>query len=191
MTIEAAHAKAAVDSSALVSRAQAGDEAAFTLLVERHRDSAYRTAWAILRNDADALDAAQETFINAWKELGRLRDPSRFDAWLTRSLVNRCRSVLRSRRRSSIREVTLLVSDQPDATNSGAGGIGGFEETDSIRHAFERLPADHRTYLVLHYVEGRPISEIGLIVGAPAGTVKWRLSEARRALERNLARENR
>lgn len=190
MTIEAARATAAFDSSALVSRAQAGDEGAFTLLVERHRDAAYRTAWAILRNDADALDAAQETFIGAWKELGRLRDPSRFEAWLTRSLVNRCRSVLRSRKRSSVREVTLVVSDEP-AASPGAGGIGGFEDTDSIRHAFERLSADHRTYLVLHYVEGRPIAEIALIVGAPAGTVKWRLSEARRALERNLARENR
>jgi RNA polymerase sigma-70 factor, ECF subfamily len=190
VTTEAALATAALASSALVSRAQAGDEGAFTLLVEHHRDSVYRTAWAILRNDADALDVAQETFINAWKELGRLRDPSRFEAWLTRSLVNRCRTVLRSRRRSSVREVTLIDSYQPDASE-GAGGIAGFEETDSIRHAFERLSADHRTYLVLHYVEGRPISEIGLIVGAPAGTVKWRLSEARRALERNLAREGR
>jgi RNA polymerase sigma-70 factor (ECF subfamily) len=190
VTIEAARVTGVRDSSALVSRAQAGDEGAFTLLVEHHRDSVYRTAWAILRNDADALDAAQDTFIGAWKDLGRLRDPSRFEAWLTRSLVNRCRTVLRSRRRSSVREITLLGSEQPDA-RPGAEGIARFEETDSIRHAFERLSADHRTYLVLHYVEGRPISEISRIVGAPAGTVKWRLSEARRALERSLARENR
>ena len=191
MTIEAAHVTTALDSSSLVSRAQAGDEDAFTMLVERHRHSVYRTAWAILRNDADALDAAQETFISAWKQLGRLRDPSRFEAWLTRSLVNRCRTVLRSRRRTSVREIAIADSAGPEGSSESGVVDGSFEDTDSIRRAFERLSADHRTYLVLHYVEGRPISEIVLIVGAPAGTVKWRLSEARRALERNLARENR
>ena len=191
MTNQSAGATSAFGRTSLVVRAQAGDEQAFTLLVERHRHSVYRTAWAILRNDADALDAAQETFIGAWKELGRLRDPDRFEAWLTRSLVNRCRTVLRSRRRSSVREVTLVASDEPNA-GTGGGGLGGsFEESDSIRHAFERLSVDQRTYLVLHYVEGRPIAEIGMVVGAPVGTVKWRLSEARRALERNLAREDR
>ena len=191
MTNQTAAAASAFGSTSLVVRAQAGDADAFTVLVEQHRHSVYRTAWAILRNEADALDAAQETFLSAWKELGRLRDPSRFEAWLTRSLVNRCRTVLRSRRRASVREVTLIAPDQPEV-GVGAGGLGGsFEESDSIRHAFERLSADHRTYLVLHYVEGRPIAEIALIVGAPAGTVKWRLSEARRVLERNLARENR
>ena len=191
MTTDSARAASVVPRNSLVVRAQAGDEGAFTALVEEHRDSVYRTAWAILRNDADALDAAQETFLTAWKELRRLRDPDRFDAWLTRSLVNRCRTILRSRRRSAVREIAIVASDLPDGSPGGGGVDGTLEETDTIRHAFERLSADHRTYLVLHYVEGRPIREVALIVGAPEGTVKWRLSEARGALERNLARENR
>ncbi|CAN5630627.1 hypothetical protein BH23CHL6_BH23CHL6_07370 [soil metagenome] len=161
------------------------------MLVEHHRHRLYRTAWAILRNEADAADAAQETFIGAWRKLPGLRDVERFDAWLTRSLVNRCRTMLRSRRRTSIREIAIADSDSPDG-NSVSGVVdGSLEDGESIQRAFEQLSAEHRTYLVLHYVEGRPISEIVLIVGAPAGTVKWRLSKARRALERNLARENR
>jgi RNA polymerase sigma-70 factor (ECF subfamily) len=191
MTTQTARATSALDSSSLVARAQAGDEEAFTMLVELHQHSVYRTAWAIVRNEADALDAAQETFIGAWRELPRLRHIERFDAWLTRSLVNRCRTILRSRRRTSIREIAIADSDGPDGNPLSGVVEGSFEDSDAIRHAFEQLSADHRTYLVLHYVEGRPISEIVLIVGAPAGTVKWRLSRARRALERNLARENR
>jgi DNA-directed RNA polymerase specialized sigma24 family protein len=58
------------------------------------QDQLYRLAWSIVRDDDDALDAAQETCIAAWRELPSLRDPERFDAWLSRSMVNRCRDVL-------------------------------------------------------------------------------------------------
>jgi RNA polymerase sigma-70 factor (ECF subfamily) len=176
--------------TSLVGRAQAGDEAAFTLLVDQRGDRLFRTAWAILRNDADARDAAQETCINAWRELPRLRDPERFDAWLTRSLVNRCRDMLRTRKRSTIREIRM----EADAGSSGAtgGGVGdGFADSDAIRRAFAQLNPTDRTYLSLHYADGRPIAEIAAIVGAPSGTVKWRLSRARSALEQKLAREDR
>ena len=64
-------------------------------------------------------------------------------------------------------------------------------ESDPRRIAFGRLKTDQRMYLVLHYVEHRSITEIAAIVGAPEGTVKWRLSEARHALENRLAREDR
>src|SRR6187549_4060861 len=94
-------------SVSLVSRAQAGDQIAFTRLINERHQHLYRTAWAILRNDSDALDATQETCLGAWRELPRLRDPARFDAWLMRSLVNRCRTALRSRKRVSVREVQL------------------------------------------------------------------------------------
>src|SRR6187401_2012558 len=87
-------------SVSLVSRAQAGDQVAFTRLIDERHQQLYRTAWAILRNDADALDATQDTCLGAWRELPRLRDPECFDAWLTRSLVNLCRTALRSRRRA-------------------------------------------------------------------------------------------
>jgi len=175
----------------LVARAQAGDQIAFTRLIEERHRALYRTAWAILRNDQDALDATQETCIGAWRELPRLRDPARFDAWLTRSLVNRCRTALRSRKRVSVREMQLdpaLGLEMPSRDREVGESLA---ISDAIRNAFARLSAEHRAYLVLHYVEHRPIAEIAAIVDAPEGTVKWRLSEARRALENRLARENR
>jgi len=178
-------------ADALVARAQAGDQLAFTRLIGERHQQLYRTAWAILRNDADALDATQETCLGAWRELPRLRDPARFDAWLTRSLVNRCRTALRSRKRVSVREVQLEQSAGFDVPSGEREASESLANSEAIRLAFGRLSVQQRTYLVLHYVEHRPIGEIAAIVGAPEGTVKWRLSEARRALEQRLARENR
>jgi RNA polymerase sigma-70 factor (ECF subfamily) len=175
----------------LVERAQTGDEDAFTLLISQRQSQLYRLAWSILRNDADALDAAQETCINAWRELPRLRDPDRFDAWLTRSLVNRCRDRLRGRKRVSVREIRV----DPDASSGAAvsdGGVGDeFVDADAIRRAFSHLDPIDRSYLALHHAEGRSLAEIAAILGAPEGTIKWRLAKARAALEKHLAREER
>jgi RNA polymerase sigma-70 factor (ECF subfamily) len=178
-------------SDSLVARAQAGDQIAFTRLIGERHQALYRTAWAILRNDADALDATQETCLGAWRELPRLRDPANFDAWLMRSLVNRCRTALRSRKRTSVREVQLDGSPGLNMSSGERDAGDSLAASESIQRAFERLSVQQRTYLVLHYVEHRPIAEIAAIVGAPEGTVKWRLSEARRALEARLAREDR
>jgi RNA polymerase sigma-70 factor (ECF subfamily) len=177
-------------SLTLVERARAGDEVAFTTLIIRRQDQLYRMAWSILRDDDDALDAAQETCIAAWRELPSLRDPERFDAWLSRSLVNRCRDVLRRRRRTRIREIRLETD--PPSPAASPGGVGDeFMDSDAIRHAFGRLKADDRLYLALHHAEGRSVAEIAMLVNAPEGTVKWRLSRARQALERQLGRAQR
>jgi RNA polymerase sigma-70 factor (ECF subfamily) len=177
-------------NDSLVARAQAGDQIAFTRLIDERHHALYRTAWAILRNDADALDATQDTCLGAWRELPRLRDPARFDAWLMRSLVNRCRTALRSRNRVQVREIQLEGSGGMEVPSRDRDVGESLAASEAIRRAFARLNAEQRTYLVLHYVEHRSILEIAAIVGAPEGTVKWRLSEARRALESKLAREN-
>lgn len=191
MNIEAGVFAEPLLSTSLVARAQAGDQLAFTRLIDERHQALYRTAWAILRNDADALDATQETCIGAWRELPKLRDATRFDAWLTRSLVNRCRTALRSRKRVSVREIQLEPSVGLEIP-SGARDVGeSLATNEAIRNAFARISAQHRTYLVLHYVEHRSVAEIATIVDAPEGTVKWRLSEARRALDNGLAREDR
>jgi RNA polymerase sigma-70 factor (ECF subfamily) len=177
-------------SAEIIKLAQAGVESAFAELIKDRHGRLYRTAWAILRNEADAFDAVQETCVSAWQQLPRLRDLSAFDAWLTRSLVNRCRTMLRSRRRTAVREVSLGDDGQVVAPAT-EGGLGGFADAQAIRLAFARLKPDERTYLALHYAEGRSITEIATLLGAPEGTIKWRLSRARDALQRQLARGER
>lgn len=172
----------------LLLRARAGDREAFDAIVLAKGEPLFRTALAILGSAADARDATQETFVNAWRNLASLRDLDRFDAWLGRSLVNQCRMTLR--RRGRVRE--LPMSDRPDgfavrgpATDSPAD----FEPTD-FDVAFQRLPADQRTILVLHHLHGYGVAEIGAWLGVPSGTVKWRLSRARRALRAELTRDD-
>ena len=189
--VPAADATAPLALVAVVVRAQAGDRAAFEQLVHRRLDRAFRTARAILGNEADARDATQEAFLRAWRERRRLRDPARFDAWLGRILVNSCRQVLRGRRRRAVREIA--VSDLFDPVESlraqGAAPDERMAAMDSIERAFERLPAGERAILVLHHLECRPLTEISTALDVPVGTVKSRLHAARQSLERALEAE--
>ena len=185
---------------ALVERAAGGEHAAFDRLTELFVDGAVRTALAILESEADARDAVQEAFVAAWRELPRLRDHGQFEAWLTRILVNRCRSVLRHRRVVGLREIAL---DPPEGA-TGSARSGGDQavdpravsqdaigEADAIRRAFGRLTPDARVLIVLHHLEGRLVGDIAGLLGVPEGTVKWRLHAARAALERALEAESR
>src|SRR6266567_2526754 len=128
LTGEAADRAVAADR-ALVARAGAGDADAFADLVAPRLDRLLRSARAILGNEADARDATQDAFLSAWVNLPRLRDDRHFDAWLNRVLLNRCRDLLRHRRRS--REIVLDGVDMPDEHASpeaaASGVLGAFD----------------------------------------------------------------
>lgn len=178
-----AHAAAAVDAD-LVERAAGGESAAFEALVESRLNRAFRTASAILGNEADAADVVQDAFVSAWRHLPSLRDGAKFDAWLTRVVINRSRDVLRQQRRS--REVELERAPEPagiDATDAVAGAA-------AVGAAFEQLRADHRYLLVMHHLHQMPVAELARLLGVPEGTAKWRLHSARAALERALEASN-
>lgn len=158
----------------LLVRARAGDREAFESIVLAKGEPLFRTAMAILGNEADARDATQEMFVAAWRSLARLRDLDRFDAWLGRILINECRMALRHRRR--VREIPMNERfDRPAAEGAG------FDQ------AFGRLSVDQRALLVLHHLHGYGVGEIAAWLGIPGGTVKWRLSRARRALAAELS----
>lgn len=178
----------------LLERAAHGDLGAFDEILRPRLARLYRMAVAITRSEADARDAVQEASIHAWRDLARLRSGDRFDAWLDQILVNACRSLLRRSRRVRVREIELEGPDDdagPSIPGLGHATDPDATEVDLIRRAFERLDPDVRTLLVLHYVEERPIAEIARVLGRPAGTIKWRLSNARRALDRALEAERR
>jgi RNA polymerase sigma-70 factor (ECF subfamily) len=171
----------------LVVRAGNGDSAAFETLIAERLDSLYRTAWAILGNEADARDATQDACLSAWRNLPRLRDPDKFDAWLTRVLVNGCR--MRLRIRSRVREIQMEPDlDRPGPTMDDASSQA---EANAIARAFDRLNPDARAILVLHHLQHQPVTAIADILGIPVGTVKSRLHTARTALGKALERERR
>jgi RNA polymerase sigma-70 factor (ECF subfamily) len=171
----------------VIDRAAHGDTVAFEQLIAPRLDQLLRTAWAIVGNEADARDAVQEACLSAWRELPRLRDIDRFDAWLGRVLVNRCRMLLRARGR--VREIAM--PDGFDAESPPTGGPAAVDDAELVARAFDRLDPDARALLVLHHLRHEPVARIASVLGIPIGTVKWRLHAARRALELALAGESR
>jgi RNA polymerase sigma-70 factor (ECF subfamily) len=164
-----------------VTRAMAGDHDAFAALTNANADRMYSVARAILRDVDRAEDATQDALVRAWRELPRLRDPSRFRPWLLRLLVNACYD--EGRRIRSRSEVVLLQLHDPAVSDESDGVI----DRDRLARAFRRLPLEQRVVTVLNHVEGLTHEEIAAILGLPIGTVKSRaryaLAGLRSALE--------
>jgi RNA polymerase sigma-70 factor (ECF subfamily) len=183
------------DADDLLRRAALGDAGAFDILITTRLDRCYRLAYSILGNEADAADATQEAVVSAWRQLPRLRDRRSFDGWLNRIVANAAR--MSRRHRVRLREVRV----EPAADGDGAAPHGdhldpaagrqieAIAATDAIGRAFDRLREQDRVILVLHHVEGRPLAEIARTLGVAIGTVKWRLHQARNALERAMEAE--
>jgi RNA polymerase sigma-70 factor (ECF subfamily) len=174
----------AIDRS-VIDRARNGDLDAFESIVHARMDAVYRLTSAILGDEADARDAAQETFVAAWRELPRLREPDKFEAWLQRVAVNASRMTLRARGRRRVRE----IPSSQVAALAGRAAIDNRPDASLLDSAMGELPIEQRAILVLHHLEGRPLAEIAVLLEIPVGTAKSRLFHARRALETALRAE--
>ena len=161
----------------LVEQAQRGDRDAFAILARTRGDTLYGIARRILRDVSLAEDSVQQALVIAWRELPRLRDPDRFDAWLQRMLVHACYAEAR-RRRAWISSVRVLPVDGPVASDD----IASFIDRDEVERGFRRLPPDQRAILVLHHYLGLGLAEIGDVLDIPAGTARSRLHYAHRAM---------
>ncbi len=170
----------------LVARAREGDHDAFARLAARSIDRLHAVASLILRDPDEAEDAVQEALVMAWRELPRLRDPERFEAWLRRLLVNACRDAGRRQRRIHLLRTSVSM-DEP----TGVDGWHMIEETDRLGRAFDRLPVEQRTVLVLEHYLGLSGPEIAAAVGIPLGTVKSRTRYATRAMRAALEADDR
>jgi RNA polymerase sigma-70 factor (ECF subfamily) len=170
----------------LVERAMAGDREAFTELTRLSIGKLYAIARLILRDNQRAEDATQEALVAAWRQLGALRDPDRFDAWLRRMLVRACyREAGRDQRQ---RRIVNLTSPFPSV---GADPGLMIADQDELERGFAALRPDQRALLVLHFYLGLPVQETSEILGIPVGTVKSRLSRTTQQLRAALDAEAR
>jgi RNA polymerase sigma-70 factor, ECF subfamily len=140
-----------------------GDREALDALFERHRDGVYLAARRILRNDADALDATQATFLKALGALPRLKEAARFPGWLRRIAVNSALELRRAR-------VSEESRSRKAAVASANGGLNP-EQLEILRRALEELPEEYRLPIVLHHCEGVSYEEIARMLDWPRGTV--------------------
>ena len=160
----------------VIERAAAGDRDAFDVLVAGSLDRLYAVAKLILRDADLAQDAVQEALVHCWRQLPRLRDPARFDAWLHRLLINAANDQHRRRRR--FHASVAVLEHEPSQRDFSID----FATSDEVRAAFDRLRLEHRTVLVLHHYLGLAPDEIADMLAIPHGTVKSRLHYAGAAM---------
>ena len=163
------------DDVHLVRAAQASDAVAFEELVRRHELRIYRLALRMLGNESDAQDAAQETFLQAWRALASFRAESAFSTWLYRIATNCCLATL-SRPRPDTDPLSGREMDPRPGPDSIAVERDRFR---SLKVAIGRLTPEQRAPLVLREFEGLAYEEIGEVLGLSAGAVKGRLHRAR------------
>jgi len=161
----------------LVERASQGDHDAFAILLGASIARLDAAARLILRDHELARDAVQEAAMRAWRDLPRLRDPDRFDAWMHRLTVNACLDLVRRRRRRPI-EVELTVLDDPAISDASTG----VADRDLLDRALRRLEPEQRAVIVLHHYLGMPLPEVAETLGIPLGTAKSRLSRSLAAI---------
>jgi RNA polymerase sigma-70 factor (ECF subfamily) len=162
----------------LVVRAQTGDLDAFDQLAHQLTDRLYAIAYRILRNGPSAEDATQQAMESIWRQLPKLRDPDRFEAWSYRLLVNASYAEHRRRRR----EVTS--DDMADGTIEDP--YRALQDRDQLERGFARLSTEQRAVLVLQHFMSLSHDEIAAVLGIPVGTVRSRLHGARGAMRAAL-----
>ena len=154
------------------------DEQAFEEAVRRLEGRMYRTAVAILWNDADAADAMQECILHARQRRGSLREASKMDGGMMRILVNECRSLQRRNRH------------RPLPLEEGVEASSAMQPPDvGLREALRRLPEKFRLPLLLHHLDGYPLEEVARILRLPESTVRGRVFQARKRLKALLQEE--
>lgn len=183
----------------IVARIAQGDEQAFTLLMRRNNQKMYRTARSILRDDAEAEDAVQAAYLQAYRAIETFRGDARLSTWLVRIVVNE--AVARMRKRSRSAKVIQF--------NGDSGPDDALAETTMDESAFERpeqaalraearrmleakidaLPDAFRTVFVLRAVEEMSVEEAAASLGISQVTVRTRYFRAKSLLRESLARE--
>lgn len=182
------------EDSRMVALSQAGDRAAFEDLVRKYQHRIFNLCRRFFPNDADAEDAAQETFIRAFEGLKRFRQDAAFATWLYRIAVNHCNNRLTS---LSYRLGKVMTRLGPDDANDPAPEIAASDPAppdlleqrmrrEAIAKAIAALPLDQKTLVILRDVEGLSYEEVATITNLNLGTVKSKLARGRERLRTRL-----
>jgi RNA polymerase sigma-70 factor (ECF subfamily) len=166
-------------------RVQAGDTAAYDLLVRRYMRSAYAVAYRLLGHREDAEDVVQEAFLAALTNIRTFDTSRRFGPWIHRIVVTRGLNFrkARSRRTTEVLEDAGVASSAPGpAADAERAGLQA-----TVAAALSRLPERQRLVVQLFELDGFSGAEIGTMLGISPGTVRWYLHEARQALRGMLA----
>lgn len=168
-----------------ISRASRGDPDAFRLLVERHARAVFRLAYRMTSNENDAQDLVQETFLKAWKQIGKFDGRASFSTWLHRICANCSLDHLRGRQRK--RETEIAEGFDPVGHDPSPERLAiSVQVSERLEPALSQLSGMERTAFVLRHYEGKSIEEISGILGVEAGAAKHSVFRAVQKLRRAL-----
>lgn len=183
----------------LVARIRRHDQAAFETLMRRYNGRLFRAARSIVTDDAEAEDALQDAYLDAYRHIGDFRGGARLSTWLTRIVINRALMRVRSRKRD---RVVVPFADMPMNNDDESITDAPDERTESpssatlraeLRRILERridaLPAAFRTVFIMREVNDLTVDETAEVLSIPAATVRTRLFRARALLREALARD--
>ena len=170
----------------LVTMAQQGDQQAFETLATLAHPRLYRVALGVLGDAASADDATQRALVAVWRDLPRLRDAYRFDAWSYRLLVRACYAEAK-RRPTWLPESAIGASEEPAAPDDYHGVV----ERDHLERGLAQLSVEHRAVIVLRYMLDLPLDQVADALDISVGTVNSRLHRALKALRAALDAEAR
>ena len=177
------------EDAALVERARAGEPEAFARIVERHQGAAFRVAWVLCGNAADAEEATQDAFVKAHRALGRFRSGAPLRPWLLAIAANEARN----RRRAAGRREHLAVraAGEPLVETPSTEALALAADRDAgLRAAIARLGGADREVLWLRYFAELSEAETAAALGCRNGTVKSRTSRALARLREELERDD-
>jgi RNA polymerase sigma-70 factor (ECF subfamily) len=183
----------------LVARIGRRDQAAFETLMRRHNARLFRVARAILKDDAEAEDALQDAYLDAYRRIGDFRGESQLGTWLTRIVINQALMRMRRQRRDRVvvpfggrgggERERLEAGVADDKTESPTDATMRAEVRRMLERRIDELPVAFRTVFVMREVEDMTVEETAVCLSIPEATVRTRLFRARALLREALAHD--
>lgn len=187
------------DESEVIRAVLDGQPDRYAELVDRYQGRAIRLAFSVLGDYDDAREASQDAFLKAYRSLGRFRGEAAFSTWLSRIVINECRSVWRRRAREPM--ATARISSSPldedageslfvDVEDPSAGPgeqLAQRELSRRLSREIARLPTQQRIACVLHHLHGCSLEETAAVMRRRVGTIKSHLFRATERLKHALS----
>ena len=191
--------QASVEDLSLARQAAAGNDDAFSVIVDRYSRLVYNVALRSVSSPEDAADISQDTFLKAWRSIGSFRGDCALSTWLCRIALNCCCDHARAAKRHRVLSLTVQedeeeskVLDIPDTdvTAMPEEELTRQTEIAAVREAIDSLPEEMKTIITLRDISGLSYAEIADILRLEMGTVKSRINRARAAVKNFLIERN-
>lgn len=167
---------------------EGSDGAAFTALIDRHRERVWRVCWRLMGSEHDAEDAAQEVFVRLFFDRGKFSGRSRYSTWLHGVAIRTCLLLRRSRSRRRRREdagEAGRIEVEADAKPQGTAAV---DASHDIRALLEGLDEEDRALVLMRFAENHDYDELAEMFGTTAGACRMRISRIREKLSAKAGR---